>query len=92
MQSLVLLASQELLASGKAGLSILLQGPMGVQLHAKGSDGKRETKLRLTVAKHEVALDIPLGEAFLRHKSNHLRFSAAHQLLLHRHETVCVSV
>ena len=58
----MLLEAQRLLSGGKAGLSLLLPGFMGVQLHSKGSDGKREDKLLSEIAALEIDLLIPMGE------------------------------
>lgn len=61
LEKLVLLDAQRMLSGGKAGLSLLLPGFMGVQLHSKGSDGKREDKLLSDIATLEIGLRIPIG-------------------------------
>jgi hypothetical protein len=65
LEKLVLLDSQRLLSSGRAGLSLLLPGFMGVQLHSKGSDGKREEKLLAEIAALEIEMTIPIGASAL---------------------------
>ena len=62
MQQLLLLQSQELVAGGRAGLTLLLPGATGVQVHARGSDPAAMQKLRLKVAATELKLGILPGE------------------------------
>ena len=64
MQQLLLLQSQGLVAGGHAGLTLLLPGATGVQVHARGSDPAAMAlkKLRQKVAALEVKLGILPGE------------------------------
>ncbi len=62
MQQLLLLQSQELVAGGRAGITLLLPGATGVQVHARGSDSAAMQKLRRKVAAMEIKLGILPGE------------------------------
>ena len=59
VELLVQLRSQQQLRQEKAGLSLL--GSQGVQLHAEGSNSKREEQLQKACAKLEQDLGIRLG-------------------------------
>ena len=62
MEALVALRSQEALRREKTGLSLLLAGSLGVQVHSAGSDDKKLLQRRSKVAKLELQLDIPMGK------------------------------
>ena len=62
MEALVALRSQEALRREKTGLSLLLAGSLGVQVHSAGSDDKKLLQRRSKVAKLELQLNIPMGK------------------------------
>ena len=62
VQALHELRSLEMIRREKGGLSLLLPGSLGVQVHSAGSDEKKLQQLRLKTAKLELQVGVPLGK------------------------------
>lgn len=61
METLIKWEAHQAIGLQKAGVSLVLPGAVGVQVHATASDGKAVDRLKLEIAKYEQKLGIGLG-------------------------------
>lgn len=61
VETLIKWEAHQAIGLQKAGVSLVLPGAVGVQVHATASDGKAVDRLKLEIAKYEQKLGIGLG-------------------------------